>query len=454
MRSVALLRIAGVLIVAASVVEAQTTTADGVNAFLRGDYPRAVQILKPIAESPWQPGDRVAEFFMATLYENGLGIAGDPVRACALYTRSLFDPANPFGEQAMELLKSLQRSLGPESNQRCLRIASIGFDHGFQPATFALELGQSIVIELDSATVSYEGNSKRTDLGFMRSGVRFLSIEHTELRTGDAQSSRRHFIELFTWTPANPVTRTWVLMWQVFEVIRADLISVTAAPLTTISAESPPTDPYTLDLHALARLRVNDIGEVEWAVLSGAHQGRGVIESDADRQAKLAEARARQEADARVDWTRVSDMHRAPTLNFIGAAGCGDVFVYGWSDDRAEAISIWAKKEALDLSTGARTFNLASHHADLEVVVHVYARAIRSWPFCTDAPMFSPEEKWRVVRGTMTIELSPPGSNQRAPYEYRATIRIVGAEFVSATGVRVRQIQPITLSAAVGSMFG
>jgi hypothetical protein len=396
----------------------------------------------------------VAVFFMATLYENGLGIAGDPIRACALYTRSLFDQANPFGEQAMELLKSLQGSLGPESSQRCLRIASIGFDHGFQPATFALEPGQSIVIELDGATVSHDGKSKRTDLGFMRSGVRFLPIEHTELPTGDAQSSRRHFVEIFTWTPANPVTRTWALMWQVFEVIRTDLVSVTAAPLTTISAEYPPTDPATLDVHAMARLRVNDIGDVEWAVLSGARQGRGVIESDAERQAKLAEARARQEADARVDWTRVSDIHRAPALNYIGAAGCGNVFVYGWSDDRAEAISIWARKDAVGLSNGLATLDLASHYADLEVVAHVYTRAVRSWPFCTDVLTLHPEEKWRVVRGTMTIELAPPGGNPRAPYEYRATIRIVGAEFVSATGVRVRQVQPITLSAMVGSMFG
>jgi hypothetical protein len=33
---------------------------------------------------------------------------------------------------------------------------------------------------------------------------------------------------------------------------------------------------------------------------------------------------------------------------------------------------------------------------------------------------------------------------------YRATVRIVGAEFVSESGVRVRQVQPITLTAMVG----
>ena len=35
-----------------------------------GDYQRAAEILQPIAEAPRQR-DHVAEFFMATLYENG-----------------------------------------------------------------------------------------------------------------------------------------------------------------------------------------------------------------------------------------------------------------------------------------------------------------------------------------------------------------------------------------------
>jgi hypothetical protein len=40
------------------------------------------------------------------------------------------------------------------------------------------------------------------------------------------------------------------------------------------------------------------------------------------------------------------------------------------------------------------------------------------------------------------------------PHLYRVTIRIDGAEFVNAAGVRIRQVQPITLSALAGSMFG
>jgi hypothetical protein len=48
----------------------------------------------------------------------------------------------------------------------------------------------------------------------------------------------------------------------------------------------------------------------------------------------------------------------------------------------------------------------------------------------------------------MTIELSPV-VRVHEPNTYRATIRLTGAEFISASGARVRQSQPITLSTIV-----
>ena len=57
-------------------VSAQTATADGVAALARGDYQRAVEILKPIAED-WNTEDTAAQFFMAGLYESGDGMPVD-----------------------------------------------------------------------------------------------------------------------------------------------------------------------------------------------------------------------------------------------------------------------------------------------------------------------------------------------------------------------------------------
>lgn len=112
MRPGALL-LTGVLVMAASPAQAQTSTADGVDAVLRGDYQRAAEILKPIAES-WPPRDHVAEFFMATLYESGLGVAADATRACALYGRASVD-TSPFGRQAEALWQALLRSRSTEA---------------------------------------------------------------------------------------------------------------------------------------------------------------------------------------------------------------------------------------------------------------------------------------------------------------------------------------------------
>ena len=332
-------------------------------------------------------------------------------------------------------------------------LANAGFDHAFQPVTFTLEQGHWISLDLGGATITYEGKEKRIELGLGTGGVVFLPVEHTELTVGPAHLTRRHFIELFTWMPS-PKTKTWTLIWHVFEVVRNDLTGITSEELVTISADRPPMGP-SLDVRGMARLRLNDRGDPEWAVLTGPNPRAGVIESEGEKRERDEQARARAAAEARVDWTRVRDTQRVPTLKYSDGNGCGNVFVYGWSDDRTEAMTIRADIGLLGLSTAPRTFDVASQLSNLEVQVHAYERPVRSWPFCTDV-LFSrgPEETWRATRGAVTIELSPPGVRADAPSAYRATIRIVGAEFVSAAGVRVKQAQPITLSAIVGWMPG
>ena len=76
-------------------------------------------------------------------------------------------------------------------------------------------------------------------------------------------------------------------------------------------------------------------------------------------------------------------------------------------------------------------------------------RPRRDWPFCSDVHVIGDEgEQWRAVTGTIAVELSPV-FRVREPETNRATIRLMGAEFISATGALVRQSQPITLSTIV-----
>ena len=136
-------------------VGAQTGTADGVVALARGDYQRAVQILKPIAED-WRTNDTAAQFFMAGLYQTGRGVPADPLRACALYMRATSRHDDPFGREAFPLFAAFL-ARGPEFGRECHLLANIGFDHGFEPVTFDLGPGHTIEWTLTAATVTYQG---------------------------------------------------------------------------------------------------------------------------------------------------------------------------------------------------------------------------------------------------------------------------------------------------------
>jgi hypothetical protein len=390
-----------VLLAPAAVVPAQTTTADGVEAFVRGDYQLAAEILKPIAEKSPLP-DHAGSFLMGTLYENGLGVAADRTRACALYMQAA-DPrgGTPFAVAANTLVRVMHESMTREEFEDCELLASLGFDHGFQPVTFDLEPGHWISWDLKGATISYGGKETRIQRPPGRGyGMVFLPLQHTALTVGPSGSTRRDFIEVSAWVPARD-RHTWTLGWGLYAVVRNELIVVaTESSLTTIAAQEPPT-PF--DVHEFARVRVDDNGNAEWAVLAGPRKRTEAIESDAVRQEEKQQKLALAAAEARVDWKLERDVRRTPALTYVGGSGCGNVFLYGWSDDRTEVIAVSADKSLLQLSTTARTFDIVSAQTGLEVVVHLYERPLRSWSFCGDVGSGMPTEVWRATRGTVTI---------------------------------------------------
>jgi hypothetical protein len=186
---------AAVFIATVGVAFGQMTTADGVAALARGDHKRAVEILKPIAED-WQLDDTAAQFFMAGLYETGRGVPADPMRACALYQRASSKHGHPFGQAAFPLFATLSSRGGREFDHECQFLANVGFGHGFEPVAFNLGPGHLVEWTLTAATVTYEGRTKRHELGVEIPGARFLPLRHTELRTGPMRSDTRHFIEM------------------------------------------------------------------------------------------------------------------------------------------------------------------------------------------------------------------------------------------------------------------
>lgn len=439
--------VAAFLLIGQSAVGAQTTR-DGIDAWARGEFGRAAEIFQPLAE-PGQP-DPAAAFFLGTMYETGSGVPRDLIRACALYQRVESTRHLLFDQMATGRMQALRETLDIKQLEECDLRASIGFDHSFQRLTFTLGPGHSVTVDVTGATIAYDGRESHVDVYPSIPGVIFLPVRYTELTAGP-RASKRHFLEFFTWEP-NPRQGAWMLNWLLFEVIRDDLHPAAGEILTTATSPQPPSD---LDISDMTTVRVNAAGDVEWAILNPDPRSE-IILTEAEKIEAERQSQARAAAERAVDWTRVFDPYRTPTLNYADANGCGHVFLFGWSGDRGEIITVSADKDLLQLSTVPRTFDIASQPPGLEVMVHVFENLRRPWPpFCNDVGVReAPPERWRAISGTVTIELSTPGVNKRAPFMYRATVRITGAEFVNATGGRTRQTVPLTLTAVVGFVMG
>jgi len=443
--------VALVVVVAAVVANAQSRTDDGIAAILRGDYQQAAAILQPLAADP-RLGDPAAAFFMATLYDSGRGVSLDPMRACALYMQASLDDTSVYASTARLLWRRLWVSRGNDWFQECQLVANVGIDHHFQPETFSLGAGHAVEWTLSAATVTYEGRTTRTPYQtmMMRRGTTFLPIQHTELQTAGAPTPL-HFFQLFWWEPSGG---RWTLHARLFEVYRDELVpAALPSQLTTLTAPEPPALSAS-ELQALSSLRMNAQGAVEFTTFSGAQAGRQIIETRAVKLAAAEKARARDAADARIDWKAALDLDRTPSMTYADAQGCGSIFLFAASADRGEVISFRADAGSLELTPQARRFDLAKERRAFSLQIHVYERPVRA-DLCSDARGPMPEDSaWQAVSGTVEIELSPRGVDPRASRLRHATVRILSAEFVGPAGKRIRLNRPVVLTAIVGGMAG
>jgi len=432
-------------------------TVTGVDAFLRGDYTRAAELLRPVVEA-WPSGasDGAAAFFLGSLYDSGLGVPQDRVRACALYERA-GTGSGPVGALARSAAAALRGTLSPLESSDCVMLVSVGTGHRFQPALLAVADDYWVSIDLRSSpsqevvgVVSMRGKEKRTTIAMpIMSGMVFFPIEFTELQVTGVSPGSRRFVEVAAWVPSED--RNWNLTWTIVEVVGMDLVPVTTRFLSTVAGPVPPDD-LSLRLRELVELRTNEAGEAEWAIL-GPDAEHEVIETAAMRRELNQRDQRRKAAGKGTKSNTRRDPGRAPSLAYADADGCGDVLMYGWTAEQAEWIAIRADKDALQLSTAPRTFDLAQPQVDIEVVTDVFQRPHGTWGKCNDAVMQAEDEQpqtWRAVAGTLTIQLSRPGISAQRPGQYRTSVQIDNAEFVGPSGERVRSPRPIRMTAVTG----
>ena len=205
---------------------------------------------------------------------------------------------------------------------------------------------------------------------------------------------------------------------------------------------------------------VDDDGHAEWAVLKGPHRQVQRIETDAERREAREEAAARDAALKAVDWNKRQDVSRQPTMNYAGAGGCGDMQVYGWSADRAEAVVVHVDGHALRLSTQAATFDLSRESANISVTdLRLRRRLSGSSVSAPTSAWFVDQahvepEIWQAVAGTITIEVSAPGIRAREPFLRRATVTLNNVVLRNSGGKTVQVTRPVKLIAIVGRVFG
>jgi hypothetical protein len=432
--------------------DASGATARGIDALVRGDYTTAAELLRPLVDAWAGTVDEAAAFFLATLYENGLGVPQDLPRACALYSR-IEGGSGPFARLAGPLAREQMEKLGPGRQDECVLLLNMGINHGFSPARFVLGPDRTVTIDLSSksrgveATVSQRGEEKTSPLQAPQgTGAIFLPIEHSALEWPRGSGELRHFVEIAAWVPL-PDTR-WQLAWSLSEIAGTDVISVAEGALTTTSGRTPPLD-VSVPLRDLVSLGVTEDGAVEFAILDAAEGRRERVPDAAERREIEQELRKRRAADEKVNWKRRRDPARAPSYAFTDARACGLVWLSGWSAERTESIAIRADRRVLQEQAASQdTFDLAALPPGIDVVVTVFDRPQRDWSVCSDVESIEQGERretWRAVSGILHIRL--PQANTNGASHYRASIRIDNAEFSGPGGASSRPLQPITLSA-------
>ena len=197
-------RIVCVFLLFATPAAAQSTTEDGMRAMLRGDYPAALRILRPLADDTAHPNP-AAQFFLGILTDTGH--TGTNTRACGLFLRAAGRP-NPFAAQSAALAAVVRDQLGDGASFFCIADETW---QGGPPLTFTLGPEHQVIFTDRSIRVIYKDKEQLTNL-LPSPDVVYLPITYTPLTVTRPVAATRHFFQSFMWvrpTGSSPCVIVW-----------------------------------------------------------------------------------------------------------------------------------------------------------------------------------------------------------------------------------------------------
>jgi hypothetical protein len=263
-------------------------TAEGMAAYHRGDFATAMAILKPIVYdvSPDRRppfGDPWATAYVAQMFRRGEGVATDWPLSCALfnsvwaYTRGL----GPEGYGTIPFVdEGIREVCLPEFQPEVNALRMACYLDGVTHREFVLDGDSWLVADRRGFHIDLGGGEYRDVPMSMWCHDVVVSLTQADVSVQSKWSAARmHFLELFKW--ANGIDETSgsivrQLHWIVYGVRGAHIAPVTDQTMLTMIGGPYPTLEMPPGIRQAAVLRLNDAGQVEWAV-AGPFPKRGII---------------------------------------------------------------------------------------------------------------------------------------------------------------------------------
>jgi hypothetical protein len=261
------------------------------DAYKAGDYKKAADLLHPLviqsAVQPNGPQEPGPPRLLATMYAEGLGVAKDPIAACAVShvaQLAMMSPTATFGLESPAYDKRVEEataflSMHCDSLSEWDQIAGTNFCFAFGMPETILTVGSDAVrvgrggVHLADATP--ERPDQIVGCPMLIARVRPLTI--TPPSDAAPGVVARHFVDLLFWRPFfKPGDRPrFVLQWEMFEVQRHKIETVTMEEQLE-SIDGWPVEPMPKDFDAKLSLQMIRSGNIQWK-LEGAPPRRGWI---------------------------------------------------------------------------------------------------------------------------------------------------------------------------------